>query len=212
MTEAGSGENPSEIVAAALDDDSELQAIRAVLAALLPLKREGRSRVLDYALKRLGMLPETGGAAGTGAATRSYNAAPQAASTPADRTGRQVDIRSLKNEKSPRSANEMAALVAYYLSEAAPEAHRKQTINADDIKNYFKQAPFKLPSSAKMTLVNAKNAGYLEPAGEPGQYRLNPVGYNLVAHNLPAGKARITKNKKAPLKRAKSKKPSRKPR
>jgi hypothetical protein len=211
MTEAGSGEKPSEIVAAALDDDSELQAIHDVLAALVPLKREGRSRVLDYALKRLGMLPETGGATGTNAATVSYPTASPATSTPADRTSRQADIRSLKNEKSPRSANEMAALVAYYLSEAAPEIHRKQTINAEDIKTYFKQALFKLPSSAKMTLVNAKNAGYLESTNEPGQYRLNPVGYNLVAHNLPAGKARITK-KKAPLKRTNSKNASRRPR
>ncbi|MGA8221330.1 MAG: hypothetical protein WB780_06705 [Candidatus Acidiferrales bacterium] len=211
MTETGSGEKPSEIVAAALDDDSELQAIHDVLAALVPLKREGRSRVLDYALKRLGMLPETGGAAGTNAATSSY-LTPPPKGTPADRTSRQADIRSLKNEKLPRSANEMAALVAYYLSEAAPEIHRKQTINSDDIKTYFKQAPFKLPSSAMMTLVNAKNAGYLESTGEPGQYRLNPVGYNLVAHNLPAGKARITKKKKAPPKGAKSKNASRKPR
>jgi hypothetical protein len=212
MTETGSGEKPSEIVAAALDDDSELQAIHDVLAALVPLKREGRSRVLDYVLKRLGMLPETGGAAGTNAATSSYPTVPPAAGTSADRTSRQADIRSLKNEKLPRSANEMAALVAYYLSEVAPETHRKQTIDSDDIKTYFKQAPFKLPSSAKMTLVNAKNAGYLESTGEPGQYKLNPVGYNLVAHNLPAGKARITKKKKAPPKGAKSKNASRKPR
>jgi hypothetical protein len=203
MTEAGSVEKPSEVVAAALESDSELQAIHSVLAALLPLKREGRTRVLDYVLRRL----EPGAATGAGAAS-AYPAASAAASAPVERTGRQTDIRTLKNEKSPRSANEMAALVAYYLSEAAPEPNRKQTINADDIKTYFKQAPFKLPSSAKMTLVNAKNAGYLEPAGEPGQYRLNPVGYNLVAHNLPAGEARMkrkatpkkTKPKKAPRK------------
>jgi len=79
----------------------------------------------------------------------------------------------------------MAALVAYYLSEAAPEGVRKQTINTDDIKTYFKQAPFKLPSRPEQTLLNAKNAGYFDSVGG-GQYKLNPVGYNLVVHNLPA--------------------------
>jgi hypothetical protein len=207
MAEAISVDKPSDIVAAALDDDSELQAIRHVLAALVPLKREGRTRVLDYVLKRLGMLNETD------SATASIAAASGHASTTkpsGDSGSRQADVRSLKDEKAPRSANEMAALVAYYLSEAAPDAHRKQTINADDIKTYFKQASFKLPSSAKMTLVNAKNAGYLEATGEPGQYRLNPVGYNLVAYNLPAGGVK-SKQKKA-LKRNKAKKAFRKPR
>jgi hypothetical protein len=211
MAEAGSVEKPSEIVAAALDDDSELQAIHNVLAALVPLKRDGRVRVLDYVLKRLGMSLDTSMPAGVSPLVTSYATESAPSSTLADRSNRQTDIRSLKNEKSPRSANEMAALVAYYLSEAAPETHRKQTINADDIKIYFKQAPFKLPSSAKMTLVNAKNAGYLEPTGEPGQYRLNPVGYNLIAHNLPEGKA-APKKKKAATKGNKSKNASRKSR
>lgn len=203
MTEAGSGEKPSKIVAAALNDDSELQAMRDVLAALVPLKREGRTRVLDYVLKRLGMITEKSGGTGVMSVVSGYPATSVPTGTPTDSAIRHTDIRSLKNEKSPRSANEMAALVAYYLSEAAPETHRKQTINADDIKMYFKQAPFKLPSSAKMTLVNAKNAGYLEPTGEPGQYRLNPVGYNLVAHNLPAGKPR--RKKKLTPKKTKAK-------
>jgi hypothetical protein len=96
------------------------------------------------------------------------------------------DIRALAQHKSPKSANEMAALVAYYLADVVPQAARKDTISADDLKVYFKRAGFKLPSSPKMTLVNAKNAGYLESTGTAGQYKLNPVGYNLVVHNLPA--------------------------
>jgi hypothetical protein len=31
-----------------------------------------------------------------------------------------------------------------------------------------------------------KNAGYLDSAGT-GQYKLNPVGYNLVVHRMGAG-------------------------
>jgi hypothetical protein len=47
----------------------------------------------------------------------------------------------------------------------------------------FKSAVFKLPADASFTLVNAKNAGYLDSIGG-GQYKLNPVGYNLVAHRM----------------------------
>jgi hypothetical protein len=175
------GESAGEVVSAAIDSDSELNAIRDVLSALVPLKREGRTRVLDYVLKRLGMqgdqvtqVPAIGHSG--------------SAIVPGLPTQKASDIRSLTSEKAPRSANEMAALVAYYLSEAAPEGERKDKLNTEDIKKYFKQANFKLPSRPEMALVNAKNAGYFESVGG-GHYQLNPVGYNLVVHNLPAGTA-----------------------
>jgi hypothetical protein len=97
-----------------------------------------------------------------------------------------TDIRRLKEQKNPGSANEMAALVAYYLAEVVPAPERKPAIEISDIEKYFKQANFKLPSQLKMTLVNAKNAGYFDATGG-GKYKLNPVGYNLVAHSLPRG-------------------------
>jgi hypothetical protein len=78
----------------------------------------------------------------------------------------------------------MAAVVAYYLSEMAPD--RKIEIDSDDIKKYFKQGDFPLPDRAAKTLFDAKNAGYLDAGGTRGTYKLNPVGHNLVAHNLPA--------------------------
>lgn len=173
-------EKSGDLVSTAIDTDTELQAIRAVLGALVPLKREGRTRVLDYVLKRLGMtaepLPVT-------------NSSPSAdvfvpTATP-ESPGQPNDVRTLTKVKAPRSANEMAALVAYYVTELAPGSYRKPSINADDIKKYFKDAHFPLPSSPQMALVNAKNSGYLESSGT-GQYRLNPVGYNLVVHSLPA--------------------------
>jgi hypothetical protein len=178
-------EKAGKVVTAAIDTDSELFAIRAVLSALIPLKREARSRVLDYVFKRLGLVMDTGSPVLTeseGLSTATVE--PDLPTAPASPTAIQ-DIRTLTQQKSPKSANEMAALVAYYLSDLAPQGLRKDTINSDDVKSYFKQAGFKLPSSAKMTLVNAKNSGYLKSIGE-GQYKLNPVGYNLVVHNLPS--------------------------
>jgi len=179
-------EKAGEVVAAAIDSDTELLAIRAVLSALVPLNREARSRVIDYVFKRLGLVIDTDSPS-LPAPAASFPTTSSDVSAPAvpSRSGVK-DIRSLAQQKSPKSANEMAALVAYYLADIAPEAARKDTIDSDDVKVYFKQAGFKLPSSAKMTLVNAKNSGYLESTATAGQYKLNPVGYNLVVHSLPA--------------------------
>ncbi len=105
----------------------------------------------------------------------------------------------------------MAALVAYYVSELAPEADRKKEITKPDIERYFKAAGFNLPADASFTLVNAKNAGYLESAG-PGKYKLNPVGYNLVVHRMGnrdgerkgdgRGQKAVAKQRRKPTKKA----------
>ena len=78
----------------------------------------------------------------------------------------------------------MAALVAYYLAEAADPTARKEVVENADMVKYFKQAKFRLPGNPAMILVNAKNSGYLDST-RAGQYRLNPVGYNLIVHSLP---------------------------
>ncbi len=101
---------------------------------------------------------------------------------------RAVDIRTFKEQKQPSSAMEMAASVAYYLSELAPQSERKSEVEVEDMVKYFKQANFPLPKSPRFLLVNAKNAGYFDSTGG-GNYKLNTVGYNLVAHNLPRAKA-----------------------
>ena len=118
-----------------------------------------------------------------------------------------MDLRSLTLQKKPKTANQMVAIVAYYLSNFAPENERRDYIVADDIKKYFVQANYELPTGPPgMTLVNAKNAGYLD-AIKDGQYRLNPVGHNLVAHKLPRNNdSGTTKKKRRPLKPAKKKK------
>ena len=96
-----------------------------------------------------------------------------------------VDIRSLKTQKQPKSASQMACIVAYYLQEVAPEPERKTAISVADTEKYFKQAGFQLPKKLGQLLIDAKMSGYFESAGR-GEYRLTPVGYNLVVHNLPA--------------------------
>jgi hypothetical protein len=172
------------------DGDEELNAINAVVAALKPLDDEQRSRVIEYVMGRFGPvhLPSLS------TTLREESRSPATLGIP---PGTAVqDIRTLKEAKNPRSANEMAALVAYYVSELAPMSERRGSITKSDIENYFKSGGFHLPADAGFTLVNAKNAGYLDAIGN-AQYKLNPVGYNLVAHRMGTEKSGAeTKGKK----------------
>ena len=156
--------------------DKELQAIGSIMGVLTPLDEGERSRVLEYVLKRLEM-----------ATIRTPGASPREISSSATTSGTTrtvTDIRTLTAEKQPRSANDMVALVAYYLSELAPDSERSDVVNAATIRRYFKMAGFPLPSVLRNVLPNASAAGYLENVSR-GEYRLNPVGYNLVVHGLP---------------------------
>ncbi len=109
-------------------------------------------------------------------------------------TTKVTDLRAFKEEKRPSTANEMAAVVAYYLQELAPSEERKREIDVQDVVEYFKQAGFPLPTATKQILFNAKAAGYFKAVGG-GKFTLNPVGYNLVAHNLPRGEGNASPRK-----------------
>jgi hypothetical protein len=115
-----------------------------------------------------------------------------------------VDIKSFKEQKKPTSANEMSAVIAFYLSELAPSEDRKTEVEIDEMVKYFKQSGFPLPRVPKVLLQNARNAGYFDFVGG-GKFKLNPVGYNLVAHNLPRTGTTIA------IKPVKSRKMARKP-
>jgi hypothetical protein len=177
--------------------DRELEAIGTVLHALNGLEGESIQRVLDYVFGRLSIGP------GRIPTSLPQNSAAPSAPTAAE--GRysktQLSIRDLKEQKQPESSNQMAALIAYYLSEIAPAGESKLSINAADLEKYFKQAGFKLPKKIPQTLINAAAAGYLDATGN-GLYQLNPVGYNLVVHALPRGRSGpVTARKRSTAKR-----------
>lgn len=108
---------------------------------------------------------------------------PVTAATAPVRPAGPTDIRSFFEEKKPSSDIEATAVAAYYYQYAAPESHRRETIDAASLQEAFRLARRPLPARTIYTLTNAKNAGYLDSAGD-GEFRLNPVGYNLVEHGL----------------------------
>lgn len=181
--------------------DKEIGAIGTLLKALEPLDAKARQSVLDYVMRRLDiLLPTTQGSALPPDASLLPPGEPPVITH--EPTGQQVHIKELVRDKKPKSAIEMATLVAYYLSHKAPQNERKQTINNKDIETYFKIGEFRLPSQPKFTLVNTKGAGYLDAVGD-GEYKLNPVGYNLVVHSMP-------KTSERGASRSQRKKPSKK--
>jgi hypothetical protein len=189
------------------EKDEELEAISTVLGVLGPLKLEARGNVIDYVFRRLGITPP---AAMLPATPPAYIPPAQATPGTPAALAPPTDLRTLTEQKSPKTANQMVAIVAYYLANYAPAGERRDYIVAEDIKKYFVQANYELPTAPpRMTLVNAKNAGYLD-AVKDGQYRLNPVGHNLVAHKLPRGDGGLRKTTKKPRAKAKAKKKSRK--
>jgi hypothetical protein len=185
--------------------DAEIRALQVVIDALEPLDDDARSRVIDYTLKRLGIRELS-----TASPVLIPPADASASEAPPSVESQITDIRSLREEKQPSTAMEMAAVVAYYLSEAAPPYERRELVTTADIERYFKQAQYRLPSRLDMVLSNATAAGYFDRAAR-GEFRLNPVGFNLVTQTLPraAGQTprraptRKRATQKAPAKNAK---------
>ncbi|WP_315744631.1 hypothetical protein [Bradyrhizobium sp. SZCCHNR1075] len=168
--------------------ESELDAVKVLVQALEPLRPEVRSRVIDHAFKVLGIEHSSVPLPLSHAAI-----AREVPSHPPYEDGL-MDIFTLKETKKPKTANEMVAIVAYYLEHIASE--RQTFVTQEEVQKYFVQAKYPMPGSKSQALVNAKNAGYLDSI-EPGKYRLNSVGYNLVAHKMPRENAVQPKAKKA---------------
>ena len=171
------------------------QAIDQILDALSPLEDGARRTALAAACMQLGIPSSTvirqheqGSATFTPAITE-----PAEGVSPIDparsvlpQVMHHIDIRTFKEQKNPASARQMACLVAFYLQELTHDRERKESVNAHDLEKYFKQAGYKLPAKMSQILVDVKNAGYADSVSR-GEYKLNAVGYNLVAHNMPTG-------------------------
>jgi hypothetical protein len=183
------------------DADDGVSAITTIIGALKPLDESTRMNVLEFVLKQLGIQ--------LGVSSQSIPASPPGGVTyetafptqvATSRGDAEVDIRTLGEQKQPKTVNDKVAVLAYYLKSLAPTGERRDYITTEDISNYFPGAGFELPTAPRMALTNAKNAGYLHSLGN-GQFRLNPVGHNLVTHKLPIGQKTARRKNAATKKR-----------
>jgi hypothetical protein len=116
--------------------------------------KEVRCSVVDYVIRRLQIVVELG-------EERKPLNPPELSVRPRRETLEEqqsfpTDIKGLKELKKPRSANEMAALVAYYLANVADKKDRKDKITTKDIETYFRKAVFQLPTKTRFTLANRR--------------------------------------------------------
>jgi len=158
------------------------QAIDEVIAALEGLDIQSRATAIKAACEHL----KVEGVANTGKLADGGNGSGGGDVKNSTASGGVVDIKTLKNEKQPGSAIEMACVVGYYLQNIAPTDEKKSAIKGEDIDKYFRQAGYPLPKAKGQLLIDAKSSGYFDSAGV-GAYKLNAVGYNLIAHSLPRG-------------------------
>lgn len=161
------------------------QAIDEIIAALSAVPDAVRQVAIKAACDHLS-IPIPNPQAATGEAAAAIGTRSLSQLIPLGEPDQVVDIRTLRQQKNPSTANEMACLVAFYLQRRAPAHERKNTVTAEDLNRYFIQANFPLPKRIEQLLVNSKAAGYFDSEGR-GAYRLNAVGHNLVAHSLPRG-------------------------
>jgi hypothetical protein len=191
-----------------MKEDKELLAMQQIVKFLEDLDKDAQKRVLVYVFSRIGI-----------SENNFYNSnkdAPLQAPTksvPEEPIQNSIinvtDIRTLKDQMNPATAVEMAVLVAYYLEDLAPQNEKKSEVGTADITTYFKQAGYPLPKAPKMTLVHAKNSGYFESVG-PGNFKLNPVGYNLAAHTMGKNERPTTKPRKSAKRKVAKRKPAKK--
>lgn len=108
--------------------------------------------------------------------------------------------------KAPKSDQQFAAAVAYFYRFEAPPAQKRDSINGEVLQEAARLAGRKRLANPRVTLNNAKGAGYLD-SSSPGDFTINSVGENLVAMTLPGGADAPATRKRPPKKRPKAKTP-----
>ncbi len=162
--------------------ESEGKAIQDISKILKPLDIASKKNVVEYVFKSLGLNQHL---------DHSNDTTPEKSSVSNSIFAQQnepltkvMDIRSFAIQKKPKTTVQKIALVGFYLSEIAKEDEKAEQFRVNDIEKYFKQAGFKLPANVSVELSRTKDAGYIEKT-QKGKYKLNPVGYNLIAYTLP---------------------------
>jgi len=186
----------------------DLEAVRAVTAALDGFGPEDQERILRWAREKLGLSPIQRSFSETRIPQELPNLPARAAdqSAPPQGPSSPKDLKTFVDAKTPKNDVQFAATVAYfYRFESLPE-QRKSEIDADILQDACRLAGRERFKNPRVTLNNAKNLGLLDSGSEAGKFTINTVGENLVAMTLP-GKADVSvkkrsKKSKGPAKKA----------
>lgn len=173
----------------AQSDDFDIA--KGIFDQLKDLPAERQQRVLRWIAESLGVAPGSSAPPTQGTVLPTPPAtsfAPAAGGTGA------TDIKTFIAAKAPKSDNQFAAAVAYFYRFEAPPVQRRDSINGDALQEAARLAGRKRLANPRVTLNNAKAAGYLDGAA-PGEFTINSVGENLVAMTLPGGAETVAKKK-----------------
>jgi hypothetical protein len=185
----------------------DLEAVRAVAAALEGFDANEQERIIRWAREKLGLSVS---AQPTNPANQQQPLNPLSAA-PAQSTqlssGR--DFKTFVTEKNPKNDVQFSATVAYFYRFEAPQGERKNEIKSEDLQEGCRLASRNRLKNPAQTLRNAHKLGLLDKGTERGSFTINSVGENLVAMTLPAkgrtGKVEKPNTKKGKMKSAKKK-------
>ena len=171
------------------DKPDDLEAVRTIVSALEPFDDNEKERIIRWATEKLGLksTPQQTSFSGT--------IPPVQHPIPHSHSGIK-DIKTFLQEKSPNSANQLVAAVAYYYKFEAPEAQRKSGISKDDVVDACRKAAIERPKFPNQIMVNASAYGLVDKVGT-GTYEINAVGENLVAVSMPTVGHGNSKNQNA---------------
>jgi hypothetical protein len=169
-------------------EKTPLDAAQTIVAELKGMIPEQQSLALKFAMETLGLqFPSAPPQAATPVVNSHLPMPPQHTPTGADHS---TDIRAFTAMKAPKSDQQFTAVVAYFYQFESKLDERKETIDADVMREAARLAGRAQVARWNMTLTNAKNAGYLDAAGT-GKFKLSSVGENLVAITLPGNGAPV---------------------
>jgi hypothetical protein len=194
---------------------SDFMAAEEIKSILSGRDKGEQERILRWVTESLSLahgsaqIPSAGPAAMNATPANAGHIAQTSAGTV---TSSSKDIKSFVEQKKPKNDLQFSAVVAYYHLFEVAEGSRKDTIGSDDLQNAARLSGWRRFNSPVNTLHNAVKQGYLDRA-DRGQFKLNPVGENLVAMALPgtpettdsANNRRHSNRRKPNSKRAKTK-------
>lgn len=173
-----------------------LEAARTVRDALHGFTSEEQKKILRWAAESLGINSVSSSPPAPSRTQQAPPTPPQPEAMKLPGPNATKNIKSFVDEKQPQTDIQLATTIAYFYRFEAPEAERKEEIDATFLRDACRLAgrPGQLKKPLA-TLNNAQAKGLLD-RGDRGRFSINSVGENLVGMTLPMKSAK----EKAPKK------------